>query len=282
MLDLEDVPAGLRDDRSDDGARRGIEYGLVEIGEQLAACHLTEVAAFVLAAGFGEGLGELAEVAAAAGLLGDVAGVFLSGLRGQRPVRAEDDDLAQLGALSQAVVLLLAVVALAELLVGEVFTGSQLVAEDLVRDDLVAHARFHVGARHAGLGEQVFELLVGGDAVLLFHAIDGVFHLVGGDGDAEAVGAVFDEQLGDELVHQGLARLFLLGRELIGRGGLLGLGERVVETLRVLGAGDDAVPDANDDCFDDVRRAEGGRRERQHECDECFFHSFSLWRTGRA
>src|SRR6266542_3083811 len=46
LLDLDDVPRGLRLDRADDLAGRGVEDGLVELGEQLAAGDLAEVAAF--------------------------------------------------------------------------------------------------------------------------------------------------------------------------------------------------------------------------------------------
>src|SRR5258708_39839812 len=98
----------------------------------------------MLARRFGVGLSEFGEFGTAAGLLSDVGRVLLRGLGRQRARGAEDDDLAKLCALREAIVLLLALVAFAELLVGEVLARSQLVAEDLVRDDLVAHARFHV------------------------------------------------------------------------------------------------------------------------------------------
>src|SRR3954451_24766423 len=134
LLDFQDVPSRLRRDRTDDRAARGVEDGFVEVGEELAARYFAEVAALVLAAGFGERLGELGEIAAAACLLGQVRRMLLRGLGGKGAVRTEDDDLAQFGALGKTVVLFLAVVALAELLVRQVFAGTELVAEDLVRD----------------------------------------------------------------------------------------------------------------------------------------------------
>src|SRR5207249_6408727 len=127
-------------DRADDLAGCGVEDGLVELGEELAARDLAEVAAFLLRRGLGGGLGEEREVGAVARLLGEVFGVLprRRGLRGV--VGTKDDDLAQVGALGEAVMLLLAVVALAELLVGHVLASAQLAREQLVRQDRVAHA----------------------------------------------------------------------------------------------------------------------------------------------
>src|SRR5438067_12875466 len=97
LLDLDDVPGGLRLDRADDLAGRSVEDGLVELGDKLAAGDLAEVAAFLLRGGLGGGLGEQREVGAGARLLGELLGV-LSGRRGLRGVvGTEHDDLAQVG-----------------------------------------------------------------------------------------------------------------------------------------------------------------------------------------
>src|SRR5205085_5724191 len=112
-------------------------------------------------------------------------------------VRPEDDDLAQARALGKAVALLLAVVALAELLVRHLFAVAQLAPEDLIHQQRLAQALLHVGAGHARLAQRVLELRVGLHAVLLHEALRGVLQVLAGDGDAEAVRAVLDEQLGD-------------------------------------------------------------------------------------
>src|SRR5207244_11682858 len=122
---------------------------------------------FFLGRGLGGGLGEQREVGAGARLLGELLGV-LSGRRGLRGVvGTEHDDLAQVGALGEAVMLLLAVVALAELLVGQVLASAQLAREQLVRQDRVAHAPFHLGAGHVRLLARLVALLIGAVAVLV-------------------------------------------------------------------------------------------------------------------
>src|SRR5205085_2952498 len=64
LLDLEDVPAGLRCDRAEDGAACAAEDGFVELREQLAACDFAEVAAFVFGRDFGGRRCEFREVVA--------------------------------------------------------------------------------------------------------------------------------------------------------------------------------------------------------------------------
>ena len=92
---------------------------------------------------------------------------------------------------------------------------------------------------------------------------------------AEAVGAVFDEQLGDQIVGEALFQLLFLGRGLGRRGtGLIDFGEAVFEPARVLRAGDDAVADADDDRFDELGGRKGGRGGSDGECKNRFLHAF--------
>src|ERR1043165_674505 len=272
LLDLDDVPGGLRFDRADDLAGRGVEHGLVELGEELAARDFAEVPAFVLRGRLGGGLGEEREVGAAAGLLRQLLGVLPRRGDLRRVVRTQHDDLAQMRALGKAVMLLLAVVALAELLVGQILARPQLAREQLVRQDRVAHAPFHLGAGHVRLLQRLIELLIGGDADLLLDALDRVLDLVAGDGDVQAVGAVLEKKLGDDVVDEVLLERGLLRGLIRRRHGLLDFVVALGQALEVLRARDDAVADADDDGLEELRGACRSGDGRNDKCEKDFLH----------
>src|SRR5205085_9947201 len=112
---------------------------------------------------------------------------------------------------------------------------------------------------------------------LLLQARHRVFQLVGGNTQAEPVGAVLDQELGDQIGGKVLPQLLFFRRRFGRRGGgLLDFGETVVEAARVLRAGDDAVADADDDRFDELGGRERGRAGGEGECENRFFHACFL------
>ena len=175
-------------------------------------------------------------------------------------------------ALGKAIALFLAIVTLAQFFIVEVFAIAQLAREEFVRQQRVAQPRFHISARHAGRLQRLRELLVGADVVLLLQAVDRFFDFGVRDGDAEAVGALFDEKLGDRLIDHVLANLFATRSQFVGRRVLLGFIECFAETFRVLRARDDAVADANDDCFDEIGRARGAGDESDGKSQDDLLH----------
>ena len=144
--------------------------------------------------------------------------------------------------------------------------------EEFVREQRVAQPRFHVGARHAGGLQRLFELSVGGDVVLLFESHHRVFHFGVVDADAEAIGAIFDEQLADDLIDQTFAKFITLRRDFVGRRGLIDFGQAFAKAFHVLRARDDAVADANDDCFDELGGAKRAGGEADGNSENDFLH----------
>src|SRR3954452_4832879 len=279
---LEDVPAGLRFDRAENGAGGGIEDGLVEVGEELAAGDLAQVAAFIFRTGVGRSGGQFYEIAGAR-LFGQGVRALARGLDFRRIVGFDDDDFAQAGALGEAVAFLLAVVAFAQLFVGQLVALVQLAGEELGRQERVVEAPLHGAAGHAGLLQRLIERSVRLDAVLLLQARHRLLQFIGGNGKAEPVRAVFDEELGDEIGGKVLPQIVFLRSRFGGRGrSLLDLGEAFVQAARVLRAGDDAVADADDDRFDELGGRDCGRAGGEDECKNRFFHAFfSLtWKWG--